>query len=313
MPKKKGAKEQNKTNIPDNQQSTTPLDSMNANEELIQFTSLKKGELKIPTKNQLKKFKVPELEVTINETTVNLNAKLIGAKASDIMLSLSSDSLVVLCENKKVAYYTEIKLPENIIPQSAVAKFYNGNLNMTILKTNGSKIPWEGLKQIEKLQKELKDNKERHAKLQQQYHGIQLDYQNLLVKSKKEVEGKIDAYKISVIERLLKNIDNFELALESTLKNKNKNNEQIIKGINLFLNELRSMISEENVTEVAGEGLLFDPHMHEVLDCEETEKYPENTILKVYQKGYKYKDRVIRPAKVRIATSTKAKKKNKGK
>ena len=185
MPKKKGTKEQNKTNIPDNQKSTTPVDSMIAKEELIQFTSLKKGELKIPTKSQLKKFKVPELEVTINGTTVNLNAKLIGAKASDIMLSLTSDSLVLLCENKKVAYYSEIKLPENIIPQSAVAKFYDDNLNMTILKTDSFKIPWEGFEQIQRLQMELKDTKERHAKLQQQYHGIQLDYQNLLVKSKK--------------------------------------------------------------------------------------------------------------------------------
>jgi len=293
MPEKKGAKEQNKPNIPDKQESTTPVDSMIAKEELIQFTSLKKGEPKIPTKNQLKKFKVPETEIAINETTINLNAKLTGAKASDIMLSLTSDSLVVFCENKKIAYYTEIKLPENIIPQSAMAKFSDGNLSMTILKTDGSMIPWEGFEQIQRLQKELKDTKERHAKLQQQYHGIQLDYQNLLVKSKKEVEGKIDAYKISVIEKLLKNIDNFELALESTSKNKNINNEQIIRGINLFLNELRSMISEENVSEVASEGLLFDPHIHEVLDCEETEKYPENTILKVYQKGYKYKDRVI--------------------
>jgi molecular chaperone GrpE len=313
MPKKKGAKEQNKTNIPDNQQSITSVDSMNAHEELIQFTSLKKGELKLPTENQLKKFKVPETEVAINETTINLNAKLTGAKASDIMLSLSPDSLVVLCENKKIAYYTEIKLPENIIPQSAVAKFANGNLKMTILKIDGSKIPWEDLEHIEKLQRELKDTKERHTKLQQQYHGIQLDYQNLLVKSKKEIDAKIDTYKISVIEKLLKNIDNFELALESTSKHQNKDNEQIIKGINLFLNELRSIISEENVTEVASEGLLFDPHLHEVLDFEETEKYPENTILEVYQKGYKYKDKVIRPAKVRIATSRKAKKKEKGK
>ncbi len=280
-------------------------------EEIILFTTLQKGDLKIPTEKQLHQYKVPETDLIVNENAINLTSKLSGATASDITISLNQDTLTILGKNKKIAYYTEIKLSDHIIPQSAVAKFENGILYINALKLNGTSPPWEGIAQLQSLSTELKDIKERHAKFQQQYHTIQLDYQNLLIKSKKEVEEKIDAYKISVIEKLLKNIDNFERALESISKAKNKNNEQILVGINLILNELRNIITEEHVNEIASEGMLLDPHQHEVLDYEETDKYPENTILKVYQKGYRYKDRVLRPSKVRITISPKQKKKKK--
>jgi molecular chaperone GrpE len=71
------------------------------------------------------------------------------------------------------------------------------------------------------------------------------------------------------------------------------------------------MIMEEGVEEIVSEGMLFDPHQHEVLDCEETEKVTENSILKVYQKGYRYKNRIIRPSKVKIAIPPKPEKKKK--
>jgi molecular chaperone GrpE len=133
------------------------------------------------------------------------------------------------------------------------------------------------------------------------------------VKSKKDIETKIDAYKISVIEKILLNIEHFEMALASITNSNNKQNEQIMVGINLILNDLRNLIKEENVTEVMGEGGLLDPCIHEVLDFEETDKYPENTILKVYRKGYKYKDCVIRPAKVKVSVPSGPKSKSKPK
>ena len=101
--------------------------------------------------------------------------------------------------------------------------------------------------------------------------------------------------------------------MTSTEKLENKQNEQILVGINLILTELKNIIKEECVSEIPGEGGLLDPMQHEVLDYEETEKYPENTILKVYQKGYKYKSCVLRPAKVRVAIPPKPKSKKKRK
>jgi molecular chaperone GrpE len=292
-----------------------PAITPTALDEFIQFTSVQKGELKIPNKSQLSKFTVPETDLTIDDTTMNLTAKLPGTTVNDLTLSLNQDSLIILSNNKQAAYYTEIKLPEGVIPQSAVAKFDNGTLNLSITKLGVYPEPKDESVYLSQLQREVKESKDKLSQSQKQFYAIQQDYQNLLVRSKKEVEDRIDAYKISVIEKLIKNIDHFELALKSASKNTNqtKNNDQILVGINLILNELKNMIKEEGVCEITGDGLLLDPLQHEVLDCEETDKYPENTILMVHQKGYKYKSWVIRPSKVKVSIQPKSKKKGKPK
>ena len=295
---------------------TTSQPEQDVRAEYIQFTNLQKGDLKIPSKGQLNKYKIPETDLAIDQNTLNLTAKLPDTRSDELTLSLTNDSLIILSNNKKNAYFTEIKFPELIIPQSAVAKLEFGTLHLNVVKNQNSPEPWDGLLQIERiqeLQKDANEAKERLSQFQKQYHTIQQEYQGLLVRSKKEIENKVDSYKILVIEKLLKNIDNFELALQSATNDKGKkeNSEQIIVGITLILNELRNMIKDEGVNEIASEGCLLDPLQHEVLDCEETDKYPENTILKVYQKGYKYKSRVIRPSKVRVSIPLKSAKKKK--
>ena len=290
-------------------ETTSGSDATNG-AELIHFTNIRKGSIKPPTKSQLKKYKVPEIDLTIDENKINMTANLSGASLSDITFSINQNSLVVLSNNKKTPYYTDIKIQDLIIPQSAVANFRDGTLIVTVQKSNGSE-PWKGITQMQAVNKELLETKSRLTKLQEQYHAIQLDYQNLLVKSKKDIDNKVDTYKISVIEKLLKNIDNFNLALNSTLKMKNKDNEQIILGINLILNELVNMIKEEGVTEIQTKGLLLDPTLHEVMDCIKTDKHPENTILEEFQKGYRYKDKVLRPSKVKVAIAPKEKQKKK--
>jgi molecular chaperone GrpE len=280
-------------------------------DEYLHFTYLQKGDVKVPTKKQLEKFQVPKTDLEVDGNILKISTQLDNISSSDISLSLTQDSLVILGKNKSVAYYTEIKLSEKVIPQSAVAKLNNGRLLVTIQKQTTEPPAWTDLERLDELRNDLNNSKDRLGQVQRQYHNIQQEYQNLLVKSKKEIETRVDNYKISMIERLLKNIDNFELAMRSTEKVKNEQNEQILVGINLILNDLKNIIKEECVSEVPGEGGLLDPMQHEVLDYEETDKYPENTILKVYQKGYKYKNCVLRPAKVRVAVPPKPKSKTK--
>ncbi|WP_455391760.1 nucleotide exchange factor GrpE [[Eubacterium] cellulosolvens] len=306
---------QNKRSVPEHKPTLDSPSSAEQDEQFIQFTSVQKGEFKLPTKSQLAKYKIPETDLAISERSMNLIAKLPGASPNDLILWLNEDTVQILSNGKQNAYFTEIKLPDKIIPQATVAKFENGILNLYITKLTQPTVPWDGLAELERLRSELVESKDKLSQLQKQYYAIQQDYQNLLVKSKKQVEEKIDAFKILVLEKILRNIDNFEMALDSISKSKdkNKNSEQLIVGVNLILNELRSILIEEGVTEIGGIGLILDPLQHEVLDCEESNTYPENTILEVYQKGYKYKNRVIRPSKVRVAVQLKPKKKGKSK
>jgi molecular chaperone GrpE len=304
-------KQKTKTTDQKTDPSTSTIGPDNIN--YIQFTNITKGELKTPNKKQLENFKIPNTDLIINESNIEITTDLEGTTNKDLSLSLNQESLTILCKNKKIGYYLEMKLPEKIIPQSAVAIFEVGKLSVKIAKHLNSDEPWVDLVEVGQLEANLQDSKDRLIQVQKQYHSIQQEYQNLLVKSSKDIENRIDSYKISVIEKILQNIDNFELALESTSKIKNKHNEQILLGINLILNDLKNLVKEENVTEVPGEGGILDPTQHEVLECEDSEKYPENTILKVFKKGYKYKDRVIRPAKVRVSICKLTKKDSKKK
>lgn len=279
---------------------TNTKDKKKESEQTLLFSNLRIGEPKIPRKNQAAKFKVPETDLNMNNEYIEIETKVPGCRIEDIALSLTSDTLILNCSNKNVAYFSDLKLPEKIIPQSAISVLNDESLYLRAEKQKDISS-WLGIINIITLTSDLNDTKERLKKFQEQYHTIQLEYQNLLVRSDKEIESKIDNYKISIIERILTNIDNFELALKSAEKSKNKENEQIIIGIKLILNDLRNLLLEEGVEEVVSIGLLMNPNQHEVLDFIETDKYPEDTIVEEYQKGYKYKNRIIRPSKVKVA------------
>jgi molecular chaperone GrpE len=276
----------------------------------IIFTNLQLGSPKQPNKSQAIKFKVPKIDLEKAENKIIITAKLPGCKLENLELLMNQNSLIIKCTNKKDKYYTEIKLPEEIIPQSTIANLINESLIVKTEIANKTQT-WNGINKLEILSEDLKNTKNKLYKTQEQYHGVQLDYQNLIVKNKKEFETRIDNFKISVIEKLLRNIDNFELALKSTEKIRNKDSEKILVGLKLILNELRNTIKEEGVEEIITTGLIFDPSIHEAVECMETDKHPENTILEEYQKGYRYKNRIIRPSRVKVTILPKKKDKKK--
>ena len=100
----------------------------NTQEEYLDFTTLHKGEVKIPSKKQLEKYQVPKTDMEIDRNTLKISTQLDNINSTDISLSLTKDSLIILATNKSAAYYTEIKLSDPVIPQSAVAKLKNGIL-----------------------------------------------------------------------------------------------------------------------------------------------------------------------------------------
>ena len=72
-------------------------------------------------------------------------------------------------------------------------------------------------------------------------------------------------------------------------------------GFKMVLTQFNDILSNNNVKEFHAEGESFDPHLHEALEVEQTNDFEEGTILQEFSKGYKCKDRVIRPAKVKVS------------
>jgi molecular chaperone GrpE len=101
-----------------------------------------------------------------------------------------------------------------------------------------------------------------------------------------------------LIEALLPILDNFEQALAAHREPEYANYQ---KGFELIHKQLLESITKLGAERVEPLGKPFDPHTHQAMDRTETSEYPDGTILQVFQPGYVFHGRVLRPAMVRVA------------
>ena len=110
--------------------------------------------------------------------------------------------------------------------------------------------------------------------------------------------GMIDA-----VRTLLPAIDDLERTLFFAER---AENEQLREGLRMALDNLARALAQLNIHPIQAVGEKFDPHLHEAVGQIVTEEVPEETVLEVVQKGYRYKDTVIRPARVKVAVRKEA-------
>jgi len=101
-----------------------------------------------------------------------------------------------------------------------------------------------------------------------------------------------------LIEALLPVIDSFEQALAAHREPEYANYQ---KGFELIYKQLVDNVARLGAERVEPIGKPFDPHTHQAMDRTETSEYPDGTILQVFQPGYVFHGRVLRPAMVRVA------------
>jgi molecular chaperone GrpE len=98
-------------------------------------------------------------------------------------------------------------------------------------------------------------------------------------------------------------LDNFENALKFA----QAGSEELkgwASGFQMILSQFRDIVHNHGIVAFHSEGNLFDPDCHEAMEIVETKEYPDNTIIEEYAKGYKSSNRIIRPAKVKVAKSS---------
>ncbi len=101
------------------------------------------------------------------------------------------------------------------------------------------------------------------------------------------------------IEKLLPILDNFERAILSTPEE--DKNSAMFKGIDMIFNQMVETFKNMGVEEVEGVGENFDPNIHNAVLHIDDDSFGENVVAEVMQKGYKYKDKIIRPSMVKVA------------
>src|SRR6056297_1414510 len=124
---------------------------------------------------------------------------------------------------------------------------------------------------------------------------LQADFLNYKTRTEKEkIKYYNDAVEDLVCE-MLPILDNFERALENK-----ESDENLFKGVEMILNQFKAMLKKFGVKEIEALGKKFDTNLHHGVTTEETEE-DEDIVLEVFQKGYKLKDKVIRPSMVKIS------------
>jgi len=159
-------------------------------------------------------------------------------------------------------------------------------------------------KQEKELKKEEKDLKELQEELKK-WKELALRYaaevENLKKTFKREKEQYYKFALEAVFKELLPSIDNLERSLEAFSQSKNM--DALKEGVELSLKILVQTLGKFGLTQFVPEvGEKFEPYLHEALSTEEHPEIPNGRITKVYQKGYKLHDRLLRPALVSVST-----------
>jgi len=145
--------------------------------------------------------------------------------------------------------------------------------------------------EVKKMTAELDD-------LRQSLIRHQADFANFRKRSEKENSEATKRATARLIEGLIPVLDGFEQALAA---HREAEYENYRKGFELIYKQLVDNVARLGAERVDPLGQPFDPHLHQALDRAETTEQPDGTILSVFQPGYLFHGRVLRPAMVRVA------------
>lgn len=163
------------------------------------------------------------------------------------------------------------------------------------------------LKELDDLKEDARKFKEIQEEKEQYFNSllrIRADFENY----KKIYERENGKYKNYVMEKILVKLINHYNDLVRALKvlDTFEDGEHVKKGFEMLMKNFEKILLEEGVKPMKCEGEKFNPYKHEALMVEEcNDDLPENTILEVLDKGYFFKDKVLKPARVKISKKKK--------
>lgn len=140
------------------------------------------------------------------------------------------------------------------------------------------------------------------ASLYDQLLRRQAEFENYRKRVERERSELYQHGRDDVLLQFLPVVDNFERALTS-LETSEGDAEALRHGVELIHKQFKDALSKFGLEPVEAVGQAFDPHVHEAVTTEATDKHRENTVIEEFQRGYKIGDRLLRPAKVKVASS----------
>lgn len=126
------------------------------------------------------------------------------------------------------------------------------------------------------------------------------DLENFKKRAARERQEAIRFANASLLEKLIPALDNFDMALAASSAEA-ASIESLKTGIAMIYNQLKGALAEAGLEEIDAAGQVFDPNLHEAVAQEEAVEAPEGRVIRQLRKGYRLRDRLIRPAGVVVA------------
>ncbi|MGA8671649.1 MAG: nucleotide exchange factor GrpE [Terracidiphilus sp.] len=153
---------------------------------------------------------------------------------------------------------------------------------------------------LEKQKTELEQLRTERDQLLDRLARLQAEFENARKRAERERQEFRDYAVGNVVEQFLPVLDNFELALKAT-----GSAEQLRSGVELIVKQMEEILRQLQVQAVPAVGAEFDPRHHEALGTVEREDLPDQHVAEEVRRGYKLRDRLLRPALVRVASNPK--------
>jgi molecular chaperone GrpE len=169
----------------------------------------------------------------------------------------------------------------------------NAEDDATTIESPSSRASTEG-SELQKLRVERDTLIDRLARLQ-------AEFENARKRTAREQQDFREYAMTDAVKALLPTLDSFERALQVGAAEKS----EFHSGIELIYKQLQDALTKLGLRAIPAQGEPFDPHLHEAIEMVETTDAPDHQILEELQRGYKLKDRLLRPSMVKVARNPK--------
>ena len=148
--------------------------------------------------------------------------------------------------------------------------------------------------EIERMAGQLVENRDKYVRLL-------ADFDNFRRRAHKDRQDVIQYGHENLVKDLLSTVDNLDRAIEHAQQSDDGDLASLLQGVELVQRELYAALAKHEVHVIDAAGCPFDPSLHEAMAQAQDDSVPSNSVIEVLQKGYRLRDRLLRPARVVVA------------
>jgi len=155
---------------------------------------------------------------------------------------------------------------------------------------------------LEKLEKNLEDERRRNEELLGSFRYLQADFENYRKRVDREIRELEEFSTVGLMRKLIPVLDDLDLAVATATKSEDKG---LLEGVKMVQKNLNSALEGEGLQRINAVGQQFDPSAHEAVDKVEGTANTTDIVVEEMRKGYTFKGKVLRPSAVKVQVAAK--------